>query len=94
MVLKLLGYWASSLLASQLLLLISWADTIEMSILINTLSFQAGFRFYWWRGGAADLAVSHVRAAHRIHVASFFAALLCPENGVWGVGQEGMTLST
>lgn len=45
MFLKLLGYQTSSLLASQLLLLISWADTIEMSISISTLSFQAEFRF-------------------------------------------------
>lgn len=80
MFLKLLGYQASSLLASQLLLLISWAGTIEMSISINTPSFQAGFRFYWWRGGTADLVISRVRAAHRTHVASSFAALPCPEN--------------
>lgn len=75
MFLQLLGYQVSSLLASQLLLLISWAGTIEMSILINTLSFQVRFRFYWWRGGTADLVISHVRAAHRIHVASSLAAL-------------------
>lgn len=85
MFLKLLGYEASSLLASQLLLLISWADTREMSILINTLSFQVGLRFYWWRGGTTDLAISRVRAAHRIHAASSFDALPCPENG-GGIG--------
>lgn len=80
MFLKLLGYQTSSLLASQLLLLISWADTIEMSISISTLSFQAEFRFCWWRGGTTDPVISRVRAAHRTHVASSFAALLCPEN--------------
>lgn len=58
MFLKLLGHQASSLLASQLLLVISWADTIEMSIPINTLSFQVGFRFYWWQEGTADLVIS------------------------------------
>lgn len=40
MLLQLLGDQASSLPASQLLLLISWAGTREMSILINRLSFQ------------------------------------------------------
>lgn len=91
MFLKLLGYEASSLLASQLLLLISWAGTIEMSILINTLSFQRRFRFYWWGGGTNDLVISHVRAAHRIHIALSFAALPCPENGG---GMGGVTLGT
>lgn len=55
MLLPLLGYQASSLPASQLLLLISWAGTIEMSILINRLSFQIWFRFYWWRKGGGGL---------------------------------------
>lgn len=55
MLLQLLEYQASSLPASQLLLLISWAGTIEMSILINSLSFQIRFRFCRWRGGLVTL---------------------------------------
>lgn len=55
MLLQLLGYQGSSLPASQLFLLISWAGTAEMSILISSLSFQTGVRFYWWRGGLLTL---------------------------------------
>lgn len=55
MLLQLLGYQASLLPASQLFLLISWAGTTEMSILISSLSFQIWVRFYWWRGALLTL---------------------------------------